>query len=111
MDLPSVNVKRLPWNIFTRQTYTARLKPVTLGIKPAALLYSQRVMQARWLERPPRAREVEGSIRGRDRPKSLKLVAVAFPLALMIMEMAPRLAHHCQDNGLVKYCIKIVQET
>ena len=32
-----------------------------------------------WLERPPHEREVTGSIPGRDRPKSLKLVVVAFP--------------------------------
>ena len=34
---------------------------------------------AKWLERPPREREVMGSIPVRDRPKSLKLVVVAFP--------------------------------
>ena len=33
-----------------------------------------------WLERSPREREVLDSIPGRDRPKSLKLVVVAFPL-------------------------------
>ena len=33
---------------------------------------------ASWLERPPRERVV-GSIPGRDRPKSLKVVVVAFP--------------------------------
>ena len=35
---------------------------------------------AYWLERPPREQEVVGSIPGRDRPKSLKLVVVAFLL-------------------------------
>ena len=34
------------------------------------------------LERPPREREVMGSIPGRYRPKSLKLVVVAFPLGV-----------------------------
>ena len=34
---------------------------------------------ALWLERPPLEREVVGSISGRDRPKSLKLVVVVFP--------------------------------
>ena len=67
---------------------------------------------AKWLERQPREREVVGSIPGRDRPKSLKLVVVAFPLALGIMGMALRLASQCQDNGLVKYWFKKnVQET
>ena len=33
-----------------------------------------------WLERPPREQEVVASIPGRDRPKSLKVVIVAFPL-------------------------------
>ena len=32
-----------------------------------------------WLERPPRERDVVGSNPGRDRPKSIKLVVVAFP--------------------------------
>ena len=41
---------------------------------------------ALWLERPPREREVVGSIPGCDRLKSLKLVVVAFP-------------HGAQDNG------------
>ena len=35
---------------------------------------------AKWLERLPYEREVMGSIPVRDRPKSLKLVVVAFPL-------------------------------
>ena len=35
---------------------------------------------AQWLQRPPGEREVVGSIPGRDRRKSLKLVVVAFPL-------------------------------
>ena len=35
---------------------------------------------AYWLECPPREREVVGSIPDRDRPKRLKLVAMAFPL-------------------------------
>ena len=35
---------------------------------------------ARWFERPPRERQVMGSIPCRDRPQSLKLVAVASPL-------------------------------
>ena len=34
----------------------------------------------KWLERPPHEREFVGSIPGRDTPKSLKLVVVAFPL-------------------------------
>ena len=47
--------------------------------------------------------QVMGSIPGRDRPTSLKLVVVAFPLAFRIMGIALRLARHCQDNSLVKY--------
>ena len=43
---------------------------------------------------------------GRDKPKSLKVVVVAFPLALRIMGIALRLARQCQDNGLVKYWLK-----
>ena len=35
---------------------------------------------AYWLERLPREREVVAWIPGPDRPKSLKLVVVAFPL-------------------------------
>ena len=35
---------------------------------------------ALWLERPTSEREVVGSIPGRERPKSLKLVVVASPL-------------------------------
>ena len=35
---------------------------------------------AKWLERPPREWEVVDSIPGRDSPKSLKLVVVAFPV-------------------------------
>ena len=35
---------------------------------------------AYWLECPPHEQEVVGSIPGRDRPKSLKLVVVAAPL-------------------------------
>ena len=41
----------------------------------------------------------------------LKLVVVAFPLALRIMGIELRLARQCQDNGLVKYWLKIVLET
>ena len=47
--------------------------------------------------------EVVGSIPGRDRPKSSKLVVVVTPLALRIMEITLRLARQCQDNGLVKF--------
>ena len=36
-------------------------------------------------ELPPCEREVVGSIPSRDRPKSLKLVVVAFPLGFRIM--------------------------
>ena len=39
-----------------------------------------RYFARRWLERPPREREVMGSIPGRDRPESLKLAVVAFLL-------------------------------
>ena len=46
---------------------------------------------AYWLERPPGEREVVSSIR--------------------IMRIAPRLACQSQDNGLVKYWLKVVQET
>ena len=35
---------------------------------------------AKWLEHPPREQEIMGSILGSDRPQSLKLVLVAFPL-------------------------------
>ena len=35
---------------------------------------------AKWLEGLPNEREFVGSIPGRDRPKLLKLVVVAFPL-------------------------------
>ena len=35
---------------------------------------------AQWLELPPREREVVGSISGCDRPKSLILVVVDFPI-------------------------------
>ena len=66
---------------------------------------------AQWLERPPRKREVVGSIPGRDRPKSLKLVVMASPLALRIMGIALRLVRQSQDNGLAKYWLKIVKET
>ena len=37
-------------------------------------------MVAQWLEGLPCEREVVGSIPSRNRPKSLKLVAAAFPL-------------------------------
>ena len=43
-----------------------------------AFRWEKRVVRA--LERSPREREVVGSIPGRDRLQSLKLVAVAFPL-------------------------------
>ena len=46
----------------------------------AVILLLTTATVALWLERPPREREVVGSIPGRDRPKSLKLVVVAFPL-------------------------------
>ena len=55
------------------------------------------------LEHLLREREVAGSIPRCHRPKSLKLVVVASPLALRITEIALRLARQCQDNGLVKY--------
>ena len=42
------------------------------GVRTAAV--------AKWLERPPREREVVGTIPGRHIPKSLTLVVVAFPL-------------------------------
>ena len=35
---------------------------------------------AKWLERSPHEREALGSIPGRNRPKSLRLLVVAFPL-------------------------------
>ena len=38
------------------------------------------VAVAQWLEHLPREREYVGSIPGRDRPKSLKVVVVASPL-------------------------------
>ena len=64
-----------------------------------------------WLESQSLEREVMGSIPYRDRPKSLKLVVVAFSLGLRIMGIALQLARQCQDNELVKYWLKIVQET
>ena len=39
---------------------------------------------AYWLQRPPRERRVVGSIPGRDRQQSLKLVVVAFPLGAQV---------------------------
>ena len=36
---------------------------------------------AQWSERPPCEHKVMGSIPGSDRPKSLKLVVVAFPIS------------------------------
>ena len=41
-----------------------------------------------------------------DRPKSLKLVVVAFPVAFRIRGIGLRFAHQCRDNGLVKYWLK-----
>ena len=61
---------------------------------------------AQWLDHRSRDREVLGSIPGRDRPKSLKLVVMASPLTLRIMGMALRLALQCLDNGLVNYWLK-----
>ena len=58
------------------------------------------------IREPPHEREVVGSIPSDDRPKSLRLVVVAFLLALRIIGIALRLAHQCQDNGLVKYWLK-----
>ena len=44
--------------------------------------------------------------------KVLKTCSSGFPpLALRIMGVALRLARQCQDNRLVKYWLKIVQET
>ena len=58
------------------------------------------------LEGPPHEREVVGSIPSCDRPKSLKLVVVAFPLGVKEYGNSLRLAHQSQDNGLVKYWLK-----
>ena len=53
--------------------------------------------------------KVVGSIPGRDRPKSLKLVVVASPpWRSMIMEIALGLARQYQDNGLVKCWLRIM---
>ena len=63
---------------------------------------------ALWLERPLCEREIVGSIPGRDRPKSLKLVVVAFPpWSSGLWEQY----YDWQHNGLVKYWLKLVQET
>ena len=62
-----------------------------------------------WLEHLLRELEVVCSIPGRHRPKSSKLVVVAFPLALRTMGIALRLTRQCQDNGLVKK--DVVQDT
>ena len=43
-------------------------------------------MVAEWLERPPPEQEVMGSIPGRNRPKSLKMVVVDFPLGVQEYE-------------------------
>ena len=75
------------------------------------VLFCRTAVVALRLERPPRKREVVGSIPASDKPKSLKLVEVASPLALRTAGIALRLAHQCQDNELVQYRLKIVQET
>ena len=59
----------------------------------------------------PREREVVGWIPGRDKPKSLKLIVVAFYFVLRIMRIILRLACQCQDNGLVKIWLEMDQET
>ena len=59
----------------------------------------------------PHEREVVGSIPRLDRLKYFKMVEVAFPLGLWIMGIVLQLARQCQDNGLVKYWLKIVKET
>ena len=66
---------------------------------------------AQWLERPSRKQEVVGSIPGRDRSKSLKMLAVAFPLGAQDYGNSTTTGLQSQDNGLVKYWLKIVQET
>ena len=52
-------------------------------------------------------REFVGLVLGHDRPKSLKLVVVASPLALRIIGIALKLARQCQYNGLVKNWLKL----
>ena len=47
---------------------------------PKVVIQNGIAAMAYWLERPPREWEVVGSIPDRGRPKSLKLVVVAFPL-------------------------------
>ena len=51
-----------------------------------------------------------GSITGRDKPKSLKLVVVASPLGAQVYGNSTTTGRQCQGNGLVKYWLKIVQE-
>ena len=67
---------------------------------------------AEWLEHPPREREVMGSILGHDRPKSsIKTGSACSGFPPWIMGLALRHARQCQDNGLVKYWLKVDQET
>ena len=66
-----------------------------------------------WLECLPREPEVVGLTPSRDSAKSLKLFVLAFPLGAQDYRNSTttlRLASHCQDNGLVKFGLKIVQE-
>ena len=82
-----------------------------IGFKKKGLLGGGFQCPPQWLERPPGERKVLGSIPVHKKPKSLKLVVVAFPLWLRIMGTALRLARQCQDNRLVMYWLKLVQET
>ena len=58
-----------------------------------------------WLECPPREWEVVGSTPSHNRPKSLKLVGVAFSLGAQDYGNSTTTGRQCQDNGLVKYLL------